>query len=126
TGRTLGEEKVLHYAYELEGHADNVTPSVMGSLVLTCLTEEGKIKYIRSDWPRELKVIAVVPSFRLSTEKGRGILPSEIPLLDRRVRAPNAGHRHPPRVHPCPKTSALRPRQRGSSIGLPVMTGATA
>ena len=82
TGRTLGEEKVLHYAYELEGHADNVTPSVMGSLVLTCLTEEGKIKYIQSDWPRELKVIAVIPSFRLSTERARSILPSEIPLKD--------------------------------------------
>jgi homoserine kinase len=82
TGCTLGEEKVLTYAFELEGHADNVAPSVMGSLVATCLTEEGKIKYLQSEWPRELKIIAVVPSFHLSTKTARSILPSDISLKD--------------------------------------------
>jgi homoserine kinase len=82
TGRTLGEEKVLTYAYELEGHADNVTPSAIGSLVLTCPADNGRVRYIQADWPRELKVVAVVPAVQLSTEVARSVLPEAIPLKD--------------------------------------------
>ncbi|MCS6817991.1 MAG: homoserine kinase [Blastocatellia bacterium] len=82
TGRVLSEEKLLAYAYELEGHADNVTPSVVGSLVLTCHTEDGKVRYLQAEWPRELKIVAVVPNVPLATETARSILPERIPLQD--------------------------------------------
>jgi len=82
TGRVLGEEKLLAYAYELEGHADNVTPSVVGSLVLTCHTEEGRVRYIQAEWPPELKVVAIVPDVPLATETARRVLPEQIPLRD--------------------------------------------
>jgi homoserine kinase len=82
TGCVLGEEKLLAYAYALEGHADNVTPSVVGSLVLTCPTEDGKVRYLQAEWPRELKIVAVVPKVPLATETARRVLPERIPLQD--------------------------------------------
>jgi homoserine kinase len=82
TGRVLGEEKLLAYAYDLEGHADNVTPSVVGSLVLTCRTEDGRVRYLQAEWPHELKIVAVVPNVPLATETARRILPAQIPLSD--------------------------------------------
>lgn len=82
TGRVLGEEKLLAYACELEGHADNVTPSAVGSLVLTCRTEDGKVRYIQDEWPPELKIVAVVPDVPLATETARSVLPEQIPLQD--------------------------------------------
>jgi len=82
TGRNLGEEKLLAYAYEIEGHADNATPSAVGSLVLTCTTEDGKVRYIQGEWPRELKIVAAVPDIQLNTELAREVLPEAIPLKD--------------------------------------------
>ncbi len=82
TGRVLGEEKVLAYAYELEGHADNVTPSVVGSFVLTCPVEDGKVRYLQAEWPSELRIIAVVPDVPLSTAEARRVLPEHVPLRD--------------------------------------------
>lgn len=82
TGRVLGEEKLLVYAYALEGHADNVTSSVVGSLVLTCHTEDGKVRYLQAEWPRELKIVAVVPNVPLATAAARSVLPERIPLQD--------------------------------------------
>src|SRR5882762_5955960 len=55
--RSLSDERVLQYANELEGHADNAAPSLMGGFVVNCITQQGQVIALRRPWPEEIKVI---------------------------------------------------------------------
>lgn len=82
TGVAIPEERMLAYGVELEGHCDNVGPSVVGGF-LTCATVGLETpRVVRAEWPEELRVVAVIPEVPLDTAEARRILPREVPRED--------------------------------------------
>lgn len=80
-GNKFSEDELLDMAVEIEGHPDNVAPALLGGMVVA-ISEENKTFYDRINIKGGIKFIAVVPNFRLSTEKARSVLPKEITLKD--------------------------------------------
>ena len=68
-------ETILRYAFEMEGHADNVAAALYGGLVISCVKRDGHVLSIRRRWPPELKVIVVSPDVSLNTVESRSALP---------------------------------------------------
>lgn len=76
------EAALLSIATEVEGHPDNVTPAIVGGLVLTSLEEDGSIIYRKLPWPEEWQLTLCVPDYELATDISRSVLPQEVPLKD--------------------------------------------
>jgi homoserine kinase len=72
---TFSVETILRYAFEMEGHADNVTAALYGGLVISCVKEDGHVLSIKKRWPPSLKVIVVSPDVPLKTTEARSALP---------------------------------------------------
>jgi len=78
----ISTDKMLRYATELEGHADNVAAALLGEFVINCISEDGEVFAVRSAWPKEIKVITVSPHFQLETKYARSILPETVTRED--------------------------------------------
>ncbi len=76
--RSVSDERALQYATELEGHADNAAPSLLGGFIVNCITPKTEVIALRRPWPEEIKVIAVVPESHLDTKLARAALPFEV------------------------------------------------
>ncbi len=76
------EAALLSIATEVEGHPDNVTPAVVGGLVLTSLEEDGSIVYKKLPWPEEWHITVCIPDYELATDISRSVLPQEVPMED--------------------------------------------
>jgi homoserine kinase len=79
---SLGELVIL--ATKIEGHPDNVTPALVGGLCV-CVQDNGRVHY--GAWKERslfagLKAVVCVPSFKLSTQKARSVLPGRVPFGD--------------------------------------------
>ncbi len=81
-GRPADEVALLSIATEVEGHPDNVTPAIVGGLVLSSQEDDGRIIYTKLDWPDEWDITVCVPDYELSTDISRSVLPSEVPMAD--------------------------------------------
>ncbi len=81
TGLPLSREDVLRLALTLEGHPDNITPSLVGGLTASCLSE-GEVRYVKIPLPEAISVVAVVPEHELSTAEARRALPRQVPFAD--------------------------------------------
>ena len=81
-GRPADEAALLSIACELEGHPDNVTPAIVGGLVISSQEEDGSVVYRKLDWPQEWAITVCVPDFELSTDIARSVLPKEVPMKD--------------------------------------------
>lgn len=81
-GRPADEAALLSIATEVEGHPDNVTPAIVGGLVLTSSEDDGSIIYRKLDWPQEWNLTLCVPEYELATDISRSVLPKEVPLQD--------------------------------------------
>lgn len=81
-GRPADEPALLSIATEVEGHPDNVTPAIVGGLVITSCEEDGSIIYRRLHWPDEWMLTVSVPETELATEISRSVLPAEVPMAD--------------------------------------------
>jgi homoserine kinase len=73
--RELSIDKILRYATELEGHADNVATALLGGFVVHCIKADGEVLTIKKFWPSDLKIIAVTPRVGVATKRARRILP---------------------------------------------------
>ena len=78
----LSNDKVLHYATEFEGHADNVAASLLGGFVVTCISRNGEIVVVRKDWPQDIHVVVVAPNSPLATRLARAALPRNVNHVD--------------------------------------------
>ena len=74
----LEPEKVLRYALEMEGHADNVAAAYHGGWVVSCVKPDGNVLAIKRPWPQDLKVIVVSPDRLLKTSETRSALPATV------------------------------------------------
>lgn len=81
-GRPADEVALLSIASEIEGHPDNITPAIVGGLVITSLEDDGRVIYRKLNWPQDWKITVCVPDFELSTEIARSVLPAEVPMKD--------------------------------------------
>ena len=79
-GRPADEAALLSIATEVEGHPDNVTPAIVGGLVLTSSEEDGSIVYKKLDWPQEWNLTLCIPEYELQTDISRSVLPKEVPI----------------------------------------------
>lgn len=81
-GRPADEAALLSIAAEVEGHPDNVTPAIVGGLVLTSQEDDGSIIYCKLHWPEEWHLTICIPDYELATDISRSVLPKEVPLED--------------------------------------------
>jgi homoserine kinase len=73
---------ILAYATELEGHADNVAPSLFGGWAITCTAEDGNILALKKSWPTEVKILVVSPDVPVETKRARAALPLTVRHAD--------------------------------------------
>ena len=81
-GKPADEVALLSIATEVEGHPDNVTPAIVGGLVITSQEDDGSIVYKKLDWPEEWNITVCVPDYELSTDISRSVLPKEVQMAD--------------------------------------------
>ena len=81
-GRPADEVALLSIACELEGHPDNITPAIVGGLVISSQEDDGTVVYRKLNWPTEWAITVCIPDFELSTNIARSVIPKEVPLKD--------------------------------------------
>jgi homoserine kinase len=81
-GEPLSREKLLELAIDLEGHPDNVVPSLVGGLCLTARAASQRWRVLRCDWHDAVKAVVAIPAIRLSTSDARRAMPRSIPIQD--------------------------------------------
>lgn len=81
-GRPADEAALLSIATEVEGHPDNVTPAIVGGLVLSSQEDDCSIIYRKLQWPDEWVITVCIPEHELPTDISRSVLPKEVPMSD--------------------------------------------
>lgn len=81
-GNPADEAALLSIATEVEGHPDNITPAIIGGLIISSKEDDGSIVYRKLDWPDEWVITVCVPEFELATDISRSVLPAEVPMKD--------------------------------------------
>ena len=80
--KKINKDEILSLAVEVEGHPDNVCPAIFGGLISTVMVDNKKPVYNCVEVKDGVKFVALIPRFKLSTEKARAILPKEISFKD--------------------------------------------
>lgn len=70
----LTKERKVEIAAEIEGHPDNVAPSILGGCVVGHY--DGELDWIQLPVDG-VKFVAIIPQFELKTSEARGVLPKE-------------------------------------------------
>jgi homoserine kinase len=81
-GHPADEVALLSIACEIEGHPDNITPAIVGGLVISSQEDDGSVVYRKLNWPTDWAVTVCIPDFELSTDIARSVLPKEVPMKD--------------------------------------------
>lgn len=80
-GHKVNKDEIFELAVEIEGHPDNVCPAIFGGLVSSIMVDKIPL-YNSVDVKPGVKFITLIPRFKLSTEKARAILPTEVTFKD--------------------------------------------
>lgn len=78
----LSREKLLELAIDIEGHPDNVVPSLLGGLCMTAKAASHRWRVVRCEWSPEVLAVVAIPSIRLSTSEARRVMPKTIYIAD--------------------------------------------
>lgn len=81
-GKPADEAALLSIATEVEGHPDNITPAIVGGLVISSQEDDCRIVYRKLNWPQEWSITVCIPDYELSTDISRSVLPKEVPMKD--------------------------------------------
>ena len=74
----LTPQQKVKWATKIEGHPDNVAPTILGGLVVaTYDAKSQEVDYLQKEIQSEIQGIALIPDFELSTKASRQVLPSE-------------------------------------------------
>lgn len=82
-GNQFPKDELVNIASKIEGHPDNTTPALLGGIV-TAVIEDNKVYWVKQEVLNQLKMVAIIPDFQLSTAKARKCLPSHVSHLDAR------------------------------------------
>jgi homoserine kinase len=77
----LPVDDVLALCAQLEGHADNVAPCLLGGFTIAW-HQDGRFRAVRRDVHQDVEPVALVPPTPSSTAVARGLLPGEVPHGD--------------------------------------------
>src|ERR1035441_6121628 len=66
----------LDEAAQIEGHPDNVSACVLGSIVASAIDAGGVARAVRIELPASYGVAVVVPNYELPTSQARAVLPA--------------------------------------------------
>lgn len=80
--RPLPDTVLLSAATEIEGHADNAAPAIVGGLTSVVVDDVGGPTVVRWTWPEGLFLVVATPSVGLATAKARAALPATLPRRD--------------------------------------------
>jgi homoserine kinase len=80
-GGKLTNAQLLEIANDIEGHPDNVTPALLGGMVIA-VQDKGKVYYDKVHLSDNLRFCALIPDFTLSTKEARAVLPSKLTYGD--------------------------------------------
>lgn len=80
-GEPYDKEKLLMIGTQLDGHPDNITPSLLGGFIV-CVYADRKHNYIKLPWNEDLFFVAVTPDFKVPTSKARAVLPAKVNYQD--------------------------------------------
>jgi homoserine kinase len=78
----IRDEKVLQYATDFEGHAENVAATLFGGFIIACTSRQGRIIALKRPWPADIKIVVVVPESLIETKLARAALPRVINHAD--------------------------------------------
>ena len=76
----LSVSELVDLATEIEGHPDNVSPALLGGIVVSNYKNK-RVIYEKIDIPK-LKVVVCIPDYELSTVKSREVLPEQVEFDD--------------------------------------------
>jgi homoserine kinase len=79
-GSPLSDDELLDMATEIEGHPDNVSPALLGGLVVCSYGPCGMLRQRVPVAP--MKVVITLPDVAVSTKEQRAALPTMVPLSD--------------------------------------------
>jgi homoserine kinase len=82
TGLDISEQKIQNYATEFEGHPDNVTASLHGGFVASCVRDDATVVCTTFEWPAHIRVVVVSPHSQLQTHVARAALPQTVRRAD--------------------------------------------
>ena len=71
----LTEREIFNYAREFESHPDNLAAALRGGLIAATESLDGDILIAKLRVADGARAIVVIPSFEVSTEKARSVLP---------------------------------------------------
>jgi len=74
--------RILDEAAQIEGHPDNVSACVLGSIVASALDSGGVARAVRLELPPAYDLAVVVPDFVLPTSEARAVLPDSYSKQD--------------------------------------------
>lgn len=135
-GVRAGEPALAEVAAELEGHADNVAPALVGGLVACARDDAGALVLRRADPRPGLRLALLVPAARQATEASRAALPAALARADVVTQVQRTGHvlgallgawpvapalagdrlHEPPRTAADPATGSLLEALRGAGL----------
>lgn len=78
----LCQDEILRLATKIEGHPDNVAPSILGNLVLSTIDDLGNIIYHLIEPFDDLSLVLFVPDYEISTSDSRKVVPKYFPIGD--------------------------------------------
>jgi homoserine kinase len=81
TGATLGRERLLALATELEGHPDNVAPALYGKMQVA-VRDGAHVHRVDVSVPAMPHVVVFIPPFKMPTSEARAVLPPVVSLED--------------------------------------------
>ncbi|WP_413316501.1 homoserine kinase [Agrococcus sp. 1P02AA] len=77
----VGDDDVLRFATELEGHPDNVAPAIFGGLTIAWVDETGP-RQKQLAVHRGVSLLVAVPEATMSTKLARSLQPEAVPHAD--------------------------------------------
>lgn len=79
----VSTDELVNIAAKLEGHPDNTTPALLGGIVTSVMSSD-RVYWVKQEVNTSLKMVAVIPDFKLSTALAREALPKEVSHTDAR------------------------------------------
>lgn len=80
-GRALEEEELLWLGSELEGHADNAAPALLGGFQVSVMLED-RVMHASAPVPPGLAAVLFIPELRMPTKESRRLLPASLGRAD--------------------------------------------
>jgi len=81
SGARLERDQLLQLVTVLEGHPDNASPALFGGFTVSGTVGQS-VRCLRFRVAPKLKLVTLIPGFKISTENARQLLPETLPRVD--------------------------------------------